>query len=66
LPQLSPDHSLRAGSPPVASEVGSIDHKELSAFAFERTRMPMVIADARQPDYPIALANQAFLDLTGY
>jgi len=28
--------------------------------------MPMVIADARQPDYPIALANQAFLDLTGY
>ena len=28
--------------------------------------MPMVIADARQPDYPIVLANQAFLDLTGY
>lgn len=42
------------------------DHKELSAFAFERTRMPMVVADARQLDYPIVLANQAFLDLTGY
>lgn len=28
--------------------------------------MPMVVADARQPDYPIVLANQAFLDLTGY
>ncbi|NKJ08344.1 PAS domain-containing protein [Rhizobium sp. SG741] len=26
----------------------------------------MVVADARQPEYPIVLANQAFLDLTGY
>jgi PAS domain S-box-containing protein len=26
----------------------------------------MVITDARQPDYPIVLANDAFLNLTGY
>src|SRR3954471_11173822 len=28
--------------------------------------MPMVLSDARQEDNPIVLANQAFLDLTGY
>jgi PAS domain S-box-containing protein len=28
--------------------------------------MPMVVTDPRQPDNPIVLANQAFLDLTGY
>lgn len=28
--------------------------------------MPMVIADARQPDCPIVLANRSFLALTGY
>jgi PAS domain-containing protein len=28
--------------------------------------MPMVMTDAGQPDNPIVLANQAFLDLTGY
>jgi PAS domain S-box-containing protein len=28
--------------------------------------MPIVITDPRQPDNPIVLANQAFLDLTGY
>ncbi len=28
--------------------------------------MPMVVSDARQSDNPIVLANQAFLDLTGY
>lgn len=28
--------------------------------------MPMVVTDPRQPDSPIVLANQAFLDLTGY
>ena len=42
------------------------DHKELATFAFQRTRMPMVVSDARQPDYPIVLANDAFLNLTGY
>ena len=28
--------------------------------------MPMVVTDPRQPHNPIVLANQAFLDLTGY
>jgi PAS domain S-box-containing protein len=28
--------------------------------------MPMVMSDPRQPDNPIVLANQAFLDLSGY
>ncbi|WP_246665164.1 PAS domain-containing protein [Neorhizobium sp. P12A] len=40
--------------------------KKLSTVAFERTRMPMVLTDARQPNYPMVIANQAFLDLTGY
>jgi PAS domain S-box-containing protein len=35
-------------------------------MAFERTRMPMVVVDARAADYPIVLANKSFLDLTGY
>lgn len=42
------------------------DRADLALIAVERTRMPMVIADARQPDNPIVLANQAFLNLTGY
>jgi PAS domain-containing protein len=28
--------------------------------------MLIVISDARQPDYPIVLANDSFLELTGY
>ncbi|MCH4547496.1 PAS domain-containing protein [Rhizobium changzhiense] len=42
------------------------DRKELASFAFERTRMPIVVTDARQPDLPIVLANESFLNLTGY
>jgi PAS domain S-box-containing protein len=42
------------------------DRADLALVAVERTRMPMVIADARQADNPIVLANQSFLDLTGY
>jgi PAS domain-containing protein len=42
------------------------DRKELAATAFQRTRMPMVVTDATQRDYPIVLANEAFLELTGY
>lgn len=49
----------------VASEAFQ-DRMELSAIALQRTRMPMVMTDASQPDYPIVLANQAFLNLTGY
>lgn len=57
---------MHGDKPTAASPAGLKDHKELSAAAFERTRMPMVISDARQPDNPIVLANQAFFQLTGY
>lgn len=50
--------------PPV--DQGPIDHRDLVFIAVERTRTPMLICDPRQPDTPIVLANQAFLDLTGY
>jgi PAS domain S-box-containing protein len=60
---ITPVHGDR---PTIASPTGMSDFKELSAAAFSRTRMPMVLSDARQADCPIVLANQAFLDLTGY
>jgi PAS domain S-box-containing protein len=34
--------------------------------AVEMTRMPMILTDPNQADNPIAFANNAFLDLTGY
>ena len=43
-----------------------IDRRELTFIAVERTRMPMIITDACQPDNPIVMANKAFLDATGY
>ncbi|HEY0435129.1 MAG TPA: PAS domain-containing protein, partial [Phenylobacterium sp.] len=43
-----------------------VDRRDLCLIAVERTRMPMVVTDPRQPDNPIILANRAFLDLTGY
>ncbi|WP_258163450.1 PAS domain-containing protein [Rhizobium sp. TH2] len=52
--------------PSATSDKAFLDHKELAATAFERTRMPITIADARAPDVPIVLANEAFLQLTGY
>lgn len=57
---------LHGDRPAAASNQGLEDHKELATFAFQRTRMPIVVADAREPDYPMVLANDAFLDLTGY
>jgi PAS domain S-box-containing protein len=57
---------IHGDRPAAASKQGLADHKELAAFAFQRTRMPLVISDARQPDYPVVLANDAFLALTGY
>ena len=57
---------IHGDRPAAASRQGMADHKELATFAFQRTRMPLVISDVRQPDYPMVLANDAFLDLTGY
>jgi PAS domain S-box-containing protein len=55
------------GDPPAAAQPDmALDRRELALVAVERTRMPMVVTDPRQPDAPIVLANQAFLDLTGY
>jgi PAS domain S-box-containing protein len=34
--------------------------------AAESTRMAMLFADAKEPDYPIIFANDSFLSLTGY
>lgn len=57
---------IHGDRPAAASSKGMSDHKELATFAFQRTRMPMVVVDAREPDYPMVLANDAFLELTGY
>jgi PAS domain S-box-containing protein len=52
--------------PTVWNGDGLHDRQFLALIAVERTRMPMVITDPRQPDNPIILANQAFLDMSGY
>ena len=54
-------------SQPVQADPAAMpDRRELALLAVERARMPMVVTDPRQPDNPIVLANQAFLELTGY
>ena len=62
----SPSSSLHRDRPVIGSVQKLADRNELAAIAFERTRMPMVVTNPRQADNPIVLANQAFLDLTGY
>jgi len=57
---------LVGDQPAAASPQALADRKELAFIAVERTRMPMVVVDPRQNDMPIVLANQSFLDLTGY
>ena len=42
-----------------------IGHEELFS-AIEKTRMPMILTDPRQPDDPIVFVNRAFQDLSGY
>ncbi len=55
------------GDAPVAAGSSVLaDRRELALVAVERTRMPMVVSDPRQPDAPIVMANKAFLELTGY
>jgi PAS domain S-box-containing protein len=60
------DASLHGDLPTAAAAEALCDRRELALVAFERTRMPMVVTDPRLPNHPIVLANQAFLDLTGY
>jgi PAS domain S-box-containing protein len=55
------------GDPPAAAQERQLPHRrELALVAFERSRMPMMVSDPRQIDNPVVLANQAFLDLTGF
>jgi PAS domain S-box-containing protein len=55
------------GDPPAAATPQAVvDRRELAFIAVERTHMPMVMTDMRQPDAPIVMANTAFLNLTGY
>ena len=58
--------SLVTDDPVSASPQGMLDSRELSFIAVSRTRMPMVATDPRQADNPIVLANNAFLQATGY
>ena len=48
------------------TEPGLNDRGNVFFAAVEMTRMPMILSDPNQPDNPIAFANKAFLDLTGY
>jgi PAS domain S-box-containing protein len=67
LPMLNDsDAEVHGDKPSAETRAVADDRLELSTVAFQRTRMPMVMTDARQPDNPIVLANKAFLDLTGY
>lgn len=61
-------HSANMGetAPAAASPQGLADRSKLALIAFDRTHMSMVVTDPNQPDNPVVLANQAFLDLVGY
>ena len=48
------------------TEPGLDDRGSVFFAAIEMTRMPMILTDPNKPDNPIAFANRAFLDLTGY
>jgi PAS domain S-box-containing protein len=45
---------------------GLDDRGDVFFAAIEMTRMPMILTDPNKADNPIAFANRAFLDLTGY
>jgi PAS domain S-box-containing protein len=67
MPDINePSSHLRGDRPAASSPEGLADRNALAAIAVERTRMPMVVTDMRQAGNPIVLANEAFLNLTGY
>lgn len=63
---MTREDRLKVDAPVAAAQEALSDRVDLALIAVERTRMPMVVADARQPDWPIVMANRAFLELTGY
>jgi len=58
-----PTHHWKSST---VAQPGLTDRGTIFFAALQMTRMPMIITDPRQPDNPIAFANKAFLDLTGY
>jgi PAS domain S-box-containing protein len=64
--ERSKTEHLSVAEPAAASPQGIQDREKLALIAVERTRMPMLVTDPGQRDNPIILANQAFLDLSGY
>ncbi len=62
----APNSYLHGDAPSATTPQAELDRRELAFVAMERTRMPMVVTDPRQPDNPIVLANRSFLHETGY
>ncbi len=48
--EYPPTADLHGDDPSASFREGFADRKELASFAFERTRMPMVVADTCTPD----------------
>lgn len=69
-PQMSSFETLPPDLPTDSLEVQANEsHRhgyDLYTIAFERSQTPMIIASVGVKQNPIVLANQAFLDLTGY
>lgn len=63
-PRASAHHSSE-GRNVVASTAGHTGG-DIFFAAVQMSRMPMVLADAGQPDMPLVFVNQAFLEMTGY
>ena len=61
---------LTAKSTEQKSAESTVDafRRDLGPFvvAAEKTRMPMIFTDAKEPGHPIIFANEAFIELTGY
>lgn len=56
---------LHHGRQATITEPGLEERGGIYFAVVEMTRMPMILADPRQPERPIVFANNAFLDLTG-
>jgi len=63
---LTGGHQMRHWRESTITDDNLADRGGVFFAAVEMTRMPMILTDPRQPDNPIAFANKAFLDLTGY
>lgn len=50
----------------VLSAVAGHEDGDIFHAAVQMSRMPMVLADPNQPDFPLVFANHAFCELTGY